>query len=108
MILETSLIEILKSLDELPWDHQLYLSSGGISSLESMALVLSDDDEIERDSEDEPLYATERQYQYYLGIQDLQGIKDNLQSQSPIESIEELVAAINFYHENDAFICINS
>ena len=74
MRIEQSLNEILKSLDDLPWDHQLYVKDQNLDDVNALALVLNDDDEVERDEDDEPEFATSQGYRYFLSIADLQSI----------------------------------
>lgn len=108
MRIEKSLLDILNLLDDLPWDYQLYLKTECLSDLQVSALVLNDDDELERDENDEPRYASSKGYIYYLSIADLQAIKINLAMQKPSWSREDLVIAIDYYHKNDAYVVICS
>lgn len=108
MRVEKSLLEILNLLDDLPWDHQLYLKTECLSDFQVSVLVLNDDDELERDENDEPRYASSKGYAYYLSIADLQAIKDNLAMKKSSWSREDLVIAIDYYHENDAYFTIGS
>lgn len=107
MRVERSLLDILNLLDDLPWDHQLYLKTECLSDLQVSVLVLNDD-ELERDENDEPRYASSKGYVYYLSIADLQAIKENLEMQKPSWSREDLVTAIDYYHKNDAYFAIDS
>ncbi len=107
MRVESSLFDILLRLDELPWDHQVYLKTECLSDLQLSALVLNDD-ELERDENDEPTYASSKGYKHYLGIADLQDIKQNLAIQKLNWSFKDLALAIDYYHKNDAYFAFDS
>jgi len=106
MRIERSLSDILKPLDDLPWDHQVYLKRGSLSDLMASVIVLND--EIERDDNDEPKYVTSRWVKYFLGVADLQDIKGNLSNQESQWSNEDLIYVICYYHANYTFATIGS
>ncbi|MCG7537561.1 hypothetical protein [Pseudoalteromonas sp. OOF1S-7] len=108
MRVEYSFFEVLDLLDKLPWDHHLYLKSESLSGLQVSVLVLNDDDELERDENDEPSYASSKGYRYFLSVADLQDIKENLAIQKPSWSCSDLVIAIDYYHKNDAYFAFDS
>ncbi|WP_295890652.1 hypothetical protein [uncultured Vibrio sp.] len=76
--------------------------------MSSRILIIDDDLEEERDDEDEPIYPIEKGYKSFLSVADLQSIKSNLLEQNPGFSEGELLSAVKYYYENDAFIVINS
>lgn len=78
---EQNLKSILESLDNLPWDHGLYVKDMELKNPHAQVLVLQDDAEVDRDSADEPAFASSRGYQYFLSVADLQDVKDNLAQQ---------------------------
>ncbi|GAA5214802.1 hypothetical protein ACFSJ3_15990 [Corallincola platygyrae] len=104
MRLEQPLEVLIGSIDELPWDHQLYVLSSSLANYHEMALVLDDDAELERDQHDEPAFASSKGYQYFMSIADLQEVKRNLVSRESGSSLQRLIDAILYYHKNDAFI----
>ncbi|MCD1647530.1 DUF7716 domain-containing protein [Marinobacter adhaerens] len=105
---EQTLKSILESLDDFPWDHELYVKDAELKDSHAVALVLQDDAEVDRDSDDEPAFASSRGYQYFMPIADLQNVKDNLQQQDGCLTLEKLINAIRFYRQNDGFQTISS
>lgn len=103
MRIEAALQEILTRALELPWDHHLYLKLGDIS-LQQEVFVLNDNEENERDIDDEPLHATGSGFKYYLSMQDVQSVVENLQAQIGKPSPLQLLEALKHYHINDSFI----
>ncbi|GFD88603.1 hypothetical protein KUL152_08290 [Tenacibaculum sp. KUL152] len=104
MLLQQSLEITLKSLDDLPWDHQVFVKDFSLSDLSEAVLILDDDSEIDRDAEDEPVFASSQGFKSYLSISELQGIKENLVNSKNGFSTKKLVKAILYYHKYDAFI----
>jgi hypothetical protein len=96
------LVEILQSIREQPWDYSLYLSSQRPWDLGMPAAVLNQDDVEE--CEDENRFALENGLEYVLGVSTVQDIVDNLHAQKPDPTMEELLRAVVFYRDNDAFI----
>ncbi len=88
-----SLKEIIERIHELSWDHDLYIAPGEISLSTEVAVV---DDDGESD--------TFEGLHYYLSIQDIQSIAENLQAQSNSPNPSQILEAIKYYHANDAFI----
>ena len=72
-----------------------------------LCLVLDDDTEEDRGSDDEPIYPTSIGYKSFLSVSDLQSIKSNLLQQNSEAGLNELISAAKYYYENDAFININ-
>ncbi|GMM84479.1 hypothetical protein [Pseudoalteromonas sp. MTN2-4] len=79
-----------------------------LSDLQLSALVLNYDDELERDENDEPTYASSKGYKHYLGIADLQDIKQNLAIKKLNWSFKNLALAIDYYNKNDAYFAFDS
>ena len=103
MRVETTLQKILITALDLPWDHHLYLETGLIA-LQHKALVLNDDEEVERNDKDEPIYATSRGFSYYLNMQDVQSVVENARSQVNEPSLAQLFEALKHYHDRDSYI----
>jgi len=100
--------ELIDTLDNLSWDLTIYTKGRVLSRLDESVLILDDDAELERDEEDEPLYATENGFRYFLDVSSVQDIRDNLQAQNPNYSVDDLLAAIKYFVNNDAYVCLNS
>ena len=101
-------IELLEQIEQFSWEFTVYTKGNSIKNQNDFVLIIDDDAESERDSDDEPLYATENGFTYYLGVSDIQDVKTNLQVQDVNYSIDTLLAAIEYYRKNDAFVRINS
>ena len=108
MRLEIQLKELFDTLKNQPWDHTIYTKEPKFKMLDQSILILDDDAEIGRDENNEPLYATEKGFKYFLSVSCVQDIRDNLKSQKPDYTLDELLVAVDFYYHNDAFICIKN
>lgn len=93
--MKATLNEIIERVESLPWDHDLYVS-GGELMLDSIAAVIEDDG----------VSDTFEEMKYFLSIQDVQSIAENLQTQINKPSSGQILGAIKYYHANDAFIQI--
>jgi hypothetical protein len=67
-------------------------------------LIIDDELEEERDKQNEPLFPQTQGYQYVLSIADLQSIKANLVQQLPNATLHDLIQAVSYYYQNDAYI----
>nr|WP_208598943.1 hypothetical protein [Photobacterium angustum] len=76
--------------------------------MSSRILIIDDELEEKRDDDDEPIYPIEKGYKNFLSVADLQSVKSNLHEQKTDFSSRELLSAVKYYYENDAFIQINS
>lgn len=106
MRLELTLKQALNSLDQFSWDHDLYVKDKNL--IDQNVLILDDEVEIDRDENDEPSYAINNGFHYFLSICSLQDVAENLKSQKEMFTYEDLVSAIEFYYQNNSFIKINS
>jgi len=93
--MKATLNEIIERAESLPWDHDLYVSDGELS-LDSIAVVIEDDG----------VSDTFEDMNYFLSMQDVQSIAENIQSQINKPSSGQVLEAIKHYHANDAFIQI--
>lgn len=100
---EQTLKRILESLDDFPWDHELYVKDAELKDPHEIVLVLQDDAEVDRDNNDEPAFASTRGYQYFTTIADLQEVKTNLQQQDGSVTLKKLINAFRYYRQNDGF-----
>ncbi|MEL4340097.1 hypothetical protein AAEH92_05180 [Shewanella xiamenensis] len=71
-------------------------------------LIIDDELEEERDEQDEPLYPQTQGYQYFLSIADLQSIKANLVQQLPHATLYDIIHAVSYYYQNDAYMNLES
>jgi len=93
--MKATLNEIIERVESLPWDHDLYVAEGELS-LDSIAAVIEDDG----------VSDTFEELKYFLTMQDVQSIAENLQAQIKKPSSGQILEAIKHYHANDAFIQI--
>ena len=104
MRLEQSLEITLNEIDDLPWDHQIFVTDYSLSNSEQLVLVTDNDEEEERVLNDDPVFATSRVFKSFLSVSQLQDIKENLVNSEYDFSIEKFVEAILYFHKYDAFI----
>jgi hypothetical protein len=93
---------VLDNVESLPWQHALYLRSDRPWTLDTPVLVLDPDDA--NDDEDEPTEARLAGLRYALGIQDVRGVIENARQQRPASTQDDLLRALIYYFEHDAFI----
>ncbi|MDA7747330.1 hypothetical protein N8878_08390 [Psychromonas sp.] len=108
MRLELNLENVLSEIDSFDWHLDAYIFSNEPICMSSLILIIDDDEEDERDENDEPLYPASKGYKSFLSVADLQSIKGNLLDQNSSYSQSELLNAVKYYHENDAFLLFNS
>lgn len=98
--------ELLNSIDDLPWNYRIYISSTGLETDSEVLLVNLDEEDL--DENDEPVYAGSRWWKHFLSISDIQDVKVNLQQQTTEWDRETLIKAINHFYKTDAYIVIDS
>ena len=92
LCMKGSLEEIIDRIHELAWDHDLYVAPGELTLI-TKTVVIEDDGEND----------TFEGFQYYLSIQDIQSITENLQAQINKPNRNQILAAIKYYYANDAY-----
>jgi hypothetical protein len=95
-------------VESLEWNLYVYIDSSTAISMASLIMIINDDEESERDENDEPMYPRSKGYNSFLSVADLQDVKSNLAEQKPNFIINELIEAVKYYYENDAFVQVNS
>ncbi len=85
--------EIIDQIESLEWDHFLYLARAELT-LDSPVAVIEDDG-VSEIFEGMP---------YFLSVQDVQSIAENLHAQIDSPGPSQILEAIKHYHANDAFI----
>ncbi|EHH1187243.1 hypothetical protein R7M92_20725 [Vibrio sp. Vb2880] len=108
MRLESDLEKVMSKIESFEWNLCTYIFCEQSISMSSRILIIDDDLEEERDDDDEPIYPIEKGYKSFLSVADLQSVKSNLHEQKTDFSSSELLSAVKYYYENDAFIQINS
>jgi hypothetical protein len=95
-------------VESLEWNLYVYIDSSTAISMASLIMIINDDEESDRDENDEPMYPRSKGYNSFLSVADLQDVKSNLAEQKPNFIINELIEAVKYYYENDAFVQVNS
>lgn len=104
LILET----LLSQLGSFSWHLDVYKVLEKPLNPTMTMLIIDDELEEERDEQDEPLYPQTQGYQYFLSIADLQSIKANLMQQRPNATLHDLIHAVSYYYQHDAYINVES
>ncbi|ABI38876.1 conserved hypothetical protein [Shewanella sp. MR-4] len=104
MRLTLTLETLLSQLSSFSWHLDVYKALDQPLSPTMSVLIIDDELEEERDQQDEPLYPQTQSYQYVLSIADLQSIKANLVQQLPNATLHDLIHAVSYYYQNDAYI----
>jgi hypothetical protein len=93
--------EVFENLRSFIWYHVVYLPPG-TPSLETECIVL-DPNDVDSD-QDLPSDAASLGFVEGLGIDDIRSIQSNAQLQGKLPSKHEMLQALVYYLENDAFI----
>ena len=98
-----TLRELLEDIDKHPWEFALFMPHGVEWNLDTSCTVLNPDDFNEPDP-DRPKFATDHGLHYALGIQAIKSVVDNAKDQRPEATTPDLVDALNYYYDHDAYI----
>ena len=99
---------LLSQLGSFSWHLDVYKALEQPLNSTMAVLIIDDELEDERDQHDEPLYPQIQGYQYFLSIADLQSIKTNLVQQLPNASLHDIIHAVSYYYQNDAYMNLES
>jgi len=99
---------LLSQLGSFSWHLDVYKALEQPLNSTIAVLIIDDELEEERDQQDEPLYPKNQGYQYFLSIADLQSIKANLEQQMPNATLHDLIHAVSYYYQTDAYINLES
>ena len=97
----STLGQVLRDADKISWTHALYLPYSVFWNLDTPCVV------IDPDSTNDGAENISRggiEFEYVLGIQQVQGIVRNALAQKPSASESDLLSAFIHYYDNDAFI----
>lgn len=108
MRLTLTLETLLSQLGSFSWHLDVYKTLEQALNPTMTMLIIDDELEEERDLHDEPLYPQTQGYQYFLSIADLQSIKANLVQQLPNASLHDIIHAVSYYYQNDAYMNLES
>lgn len=90
-------IDIIKNLSSINEALAIYIPKHSECELEDQCLLMNYDDEDKKYSE----------YKYFLGVYDIVDIIYNLSQQNPAYNMNDVIKAIKFYYEYDAFISLH-
>ena len=94
--------DLLRSIDDQPWNYSVYLPARQDWN-ENTPYIIADPDQLD-ESETEPLLARKSGLQYALGVGATQDVIINAKEQKPGATLPELIAALRYYFDNDAFM----
>ena len=97
------LVYVLEHINEFNWSDALFLPEDEVWNLNTKCMVL-DPDDVEDDEEDAPQIAKEKGLIYTLSIQNVQMIYENVHEQKGDCSNDDLIKALLYYYDNDAYI----
>lgn len=101
---DTTLAEVLRDPGHWDWRSFLFLPPRVEWTLESLALVAPEDSVAEDESHPE---ATRLGLQLAFSMSEVQSIRRNLLAQVPNATDADLLRALAFYFDNDAFIAMD-
>lgn len=101
-----TLAEVLKNIDDLPWDYSFYIPVKDIDWAENMKCMVLDPEEAE-DPDGDPDAAKKNGVKFALTINCVQGVTDNLKAQGGSANLELKIKALKYYYDNDAYITLN-
>jgi hypothetical protein len=94
------LSDLLSGVEDLSWKGYLYLPKSEAWDLNtSCAIVDNEEDELSNKK-----FIEDRNLKYALGIASVRGIVSNASSQKDDIELVDLLKALLFYYDNDAFI----
>ncbi|MFB2668972.1 hypothetical protein ACE02U_09295 [Shewanella xiamenensis] len=108
MHLTLTLETLLSQLGSFSWHLDVYKVLEQPLNPTMTMLIIDDELEEECDEQDEPLYPQTQGYQYFLSIADLQSIKANLVQQLPHATLHDIIHAVSYYYQNDAYMNLES
>lgn len=102
--MRTTLRDAVLGVAELPWTHALYAPADADFGDEQLPVLVWDVDDVADDTTDLPEAAIALGFDYVLGVHDLQSIVTNTREQNPRVRVADLILAIQYYLDRDAFI----
>lgn len=101
--MRTTLGRLLNRPEEHPWNHALYAPPEAAFD-ETLPVLIWDVDDIAEDDAELPAEALALGYDYVLNMQTVQSIVANARQQRPEADTKDLLDALAYYYENDAFM----
>lgn len=100
-----TLAKVLMGIDDLPWDHALYIPVENPSWQHDMSVMILDPEESD-DPDGDPDQAKNNGLKYALTVSSVQDVVENVRAQDANASVDVLIAALKYYYDNDAFIVL--
>jgi hypothetical protein len=97
----STLGQVLRNADEISWTHSLYLPYSVSWNLDTPCMVI---DSAATNDGAENITCGGVEFEYALGMQQVQGIVRNALAQKPGARESDLLSAFLHYYDNDAFI----
>lgn len=101
---KSNLEKLIKEVEEYEWFFDIYVPTDTKLTSETNVLVLDDEAEDERDEFDEPIYPKSIGLSLLMSISQLQDVITNAEAVKGNVSLPQIINAIIYYYENDAFI----
>ncbi len=95
--------DVLAAIEAREWNERLYLDAARPWTQETRCAVLNFDQDEDED-DDIPAFATQNGLRDNLLITDVQDIVSNARQQRSDVDVNDLITALNFYYDNDAFV----
>lgn len=99
-----SLGSILKDPDKYSWGAIVYVSNDDEKTQSTPAIIIRDFDP---DLEAESVTVDNRDdlvFVEYITLDDVMQIKENIKLQGKLANLDKMIAAANYFYENDAFL----
>ena len=97
----TTIRDILGVLDDLNGRHAIYFLPGPVEI--GTQCIVDDPDDTPLNAE-LPVSAQDAGFSMELGVEDVREIRENARQQGRGQTIDEMLRALNYYLENDAFL----
>ena len=103
-----SLSRIILSINSRPDKYAVYIAGRPPWNEETSCAILNPENVEDIDVDDVPGFAAQHNLSYMLSVAEIQDIVSNTLQQKQEATINQLVLAVNFYYQNDAFINWNA
>lgn len=97
-----TLRDIIAGIEAERWSDALYIRQRPPWTVDTLGAVLNPDDSEE--DEEVPAFARQHELSYVVPIATVQDIVQNARLQLFVPDITDLIEALNYYYEHDAFI----
>ncbi len=99
-----NLATIITTIENAPWNHALYLDAKRPWNQATRCAILDPNDVNDSDADEDPEFALRNRLCYALTVADVQDIVSNTRQQRTHATVEDMIRAINYYYDHDAYI----